>query len=55
MAAAAQACNDAVKDDLASRLTPEVVMPGHDLCKFGDPATCLWILQSGTLLIGHRA
>lgn len=28
-------------------LVPEVVLPGHDLCEVGDPADCLWILQSG--------
>ena len=28
-------------------LTPEVVLPGHNLCEAGDPADCLWILQSG--------
>lgn len=28
-------------------LVPEVVLPGHNLCEAGDPADCLWILQSG--------
>ncbi|CAL5221214.1 g3363 [Coccomyxa viridis] len=37
------------KEELAAVLTPEVVLPGHHLCEAGDPADCLWILQSGVL------
>ena len=47
--AALQACDDLVKDELAGRLMPQVIMPGHDLCRIGDPADCLWILQTGNL------
>ena len=32
---------------LAASLRPRAVLPGHDLCRAGDPADCMWILQSG--------
>ena len=32
---------------LAASLRPRAVLPGHDLCRAGDPAECMWILQSG--------
>lgn len=37
------------KMELAAKLIPQVVLPSHDLCRAGDPADSLWILQSGTL------
>ena len=43
----AQELDDQTKKDLAAVLVPEVVLPGHNLCEVGDPADCLWILQSG--------
>lgn len=33
---------------LAASLRPVAVLPGHDLCRAGDPAECMWILQTGT-------
>ena len=29
------------------RLTPESIPAGHDICKEGDDADCLWLLQEG--------
>ena len=43
------------KEELAAVLTPEVVLPGHNLCEAGDPADCLWILQSGAPQASGRA
>ncbi len=45
----AQELDDQTKKDLAAVLVPEVVLPGHNLCEVGDPADCLWILQSGAV------
>lgn len=42
-----QGCDARVQLDLASRLSPQVVLPGHDLCREGEAADCFWILQSG--------
>ncbi len=42
-----QELDDHTKKDLAAVLVPKVVLPGHNLCEVGDPADCLWILQSG--------
>ena len=42
-----QELNEETKENLAGILGPEVVLPGHTLCEAGDPADCLWILQSG--------
>jgi CRP-like cAMP-binding protein len=39
--------DDLAKMELAGVLTPQVVLPSHDLCRAGDPADSLWILQSG--------
>eukprot|EP00884_Botryococcus_braunii_P020912 jgi/Botrbrau1/7504/Bobra.0095s0040.1 len=42
---------DAVtKELLAGCLQARPLLPGHDLCRPGDPANCLWILQKGTIL-----
>eukprot|EP00884_Botryococcus_braunii_P020699 jgi/Botrbrau1/7312/Bobra.247_3s0007.1 len=35
---------------VASRLQPITLMAGHDLARQGDDATCLWLLQEGSLL-----
>ncbi|KAK9787129.1 hypothetical protein WJX73_004779 [Symbiochloris irregularis] len=35
---------------VTSRLKPVSLPAGHDLCKVGDCADCLWILQDGELL-----
>eukprot|EP00891_Asterochloris_glomerata_P008763 jgi/Astpho2/8763/Aster-05321 len=32
------------------RLTPESIPAGHDICKEGDDADCLWLLQEGEVL-----
>ncbi len=34
---------------VTSRLKPVSLPAGHDLCKVGDCADCLWILQDGEL------
>ncbi len=34
--------------ELAAVVTPVVVLPSHDLCRSGDRADCLWLLQDGT-------
>ena len=32
---------------VAGRLIPESVPAGHDICREGDDAECLWLLQEG--------
>eukprot|EP00878_Enallax_costatus_P020054 GHUV01021184.1.p1 GENE.GHUV01021184.1~~GHUV01021184.1.p1 ORF type:complete len:549 (+),score=143.41 GHUV01021184.1:1031-2677(+) len=39
-----------VKEQLASRLVPVEVAPGHELCREGDEADCLWLLQEGEMV-----
>ncbi|KAK9816960.1 hypothetical protein WJX72_007507 [[Myrmecia] bisecta] len=42
--------NDEAKKVVAERLTPVSLAAGHDLCREGDDADELWILQEGELL-----
>ena len=37
---------------IASKMVPEHVTPGHDICQQGDDADRLWVLQEGVQL--HR-
>ena len=32
---------------IAARLRSKYVEAGHDLCRQGEPATCLWLLEEG--------
>lgn len=43
-----QGLDDVTKMELAAVLTPVVVLPSHELCKVGDRADCLWLLQDGS-------
>ena len=38
---------------LATSLRARAVLPGHDLCRAGEEADCLWILQSGQMAFWH--
>lgn len=44
-----QGLDEVTKMELAAVLTPVVVLPSHDLCRAGDHADCLWLLQDGAL------
>ena len=35
---------------IAARLRSKYVEAGHDLCRQGEPATCLWLLEEGESL-----
>lgn len=43
-----QGLDEATKMEMAAVLSPVVVLPSHDLCRAGDRADCLWLLQDGT-------
>lgn len=46
-----QELSPAAKHQLAGRMVPRLIIMGHDLCRQGDLADRLWILQEGALLL----
>ena len=42
-----QQLRPAAKHQLAGRMVPRFIITGHDICRQGDLADKLWILQEG--------